>query len=78
MEKYRYTIIVLIGFVLWWGNNIYFGFNDKPISNIETAFDITSWVFLLWGVFGDITTNIQVNKVTNINTPKDVKVINRK
>lgn len=63
-----YRILVLVGLLLWWGENYYFEFNSKPINGIEKGFDITAQVFLWWGIIGDITHNLTIKKDTIITT----------
>lgn len=38
MKKYNY--IIIIGWLLWISETWYFGWNDKPINNIEYTFDL--------------------------------------
>jgi uncharacterized membrane protein len=74
-------IIVIIGFIIWFAETAYFGFNAKPESATESFFDFLSAFIIGWGVIGDILSNVTIIKKTfntfnethNITT-KDVKV----
>lgn len=58
----KYTYIIIIGWILWISETWYFGWNDKPINNIEHTLDLLSQFLILWGVIGDITTNLTIQK----------------
>ena len=62
MKKNKYIYIIIIGWALWIGETWYFGWNDKPINNIEKTLDILSTFLILWGVIGDLTKNVTIQK----------------
>lgn len=77
----KYMILFLIGFAIWIGENIFFGWNDKPESTAEKFLDVISWLFMIWGIIGDLISNVTIvkkhyntfNETHNITT-KEVKV----
>src|SRR5690242_16500526 len=53
-RKTYYVLLTFIGLALWIAETAYFGFHDKPQSGIEKMLDTISWVFILWGIIGNI------------------------
>lgn len=49
-----YVMLVLVGLTVWITETAYFGFNEKPQSGVEKILDTVSWLFIFWGVAGDI------------------------
>ena len=45
---------------IWAIETAFFGFNDMPETGLEKFLDVISFVLLVWGVIGDITTNQKV------------------
>lgn len=78
MKTKFYKYLIFAGFILWFGETAYFGWNDKPVNAIEKMLDIFSQAMILWGFIGDIATNltIQKNETNNINT-KSVNINGR-
>lgn len=75
----KYTALVLIGLALWLAETAYFGWNDRPENGIEGALDIVSAVLIIWGVIGDITTNMKVVKhYHNITNTKKLNYIDQR
>lgn len=70
----KYFVILVIGFALWIAETAYFGFNDKPESGLEGFLDVVTALMMIYGVVGDITTNLRIHKtyhnITNIKTNK--------
>lgn len=62
-----YRLLVLVGIILWLAETAYFGWNDRPQSNAEKFLDTLSWIFIIWGMLGDISSNLTIKKDTNIN-----------
>jgi len=54
----EYIILVIVGFTLWVLETAYFGWNEKPINEIEKILDVVSWVLIIWGILGDIASKI--------------------
>lgn len=71
----RYTYILLIGLSVWIIETIYFGFNREPESGLEAMLDTLSWVFIIWGIIGDILKGVNISK--NINIKADTGHIHR-
>lgn len=69
----KYLIITIIGIALWLIETAYFGWNSKAQSTPEKMFDAIGWLLIIWGFIGDITTNLNITKNTNITT-KTVEV----
>lgn len=69
-KKVGYSLLVVVGIILWWVETAYFGWNTKAESTIEGMLDSTAWIFIIWGVIGHISTNLTIQKVTNISTDK--------
>lgn len=74
MKNYKYTIILIVGVLLWVGETAYFGWNMEPLSSQEKVADVISQLVILWGLVGDILANITIQKVSNIKT-QNVEVI---
>ena len=68
MNKYNY--ILLAGFLLWFIGTWHGGWQMEAQSNFERFTDTISTILIVWGIFGDILSGIQIHKVTNISTPK--------
>lgn len=65
----KYFIVLVLGFALWIGETVYFGFNDKPESGLEGLLDVVSFLMMIYGVVGDLLTNLRIHKhYHNINT----------
>lgn len=71
----KYTVIVIIGLVLWIGETWYFGWNEHAESPVERILDTVSWLLVIWGVVADILTNVTIHKETNVTADK-VEIIN--
>lgn len=71
--------LVIIGLLLWIAETAYFGWNKTPVNGIERMADTIAWLFILWGLFGDITSNIKIEKSENVSitTPK-VEIIDKR
>ena len=68
MMKYKYTIIGFFGLALWFGETWYFGWNYKAKSVPEMMLDNISTILMIWGIIGDILSNVKLEKSTTINT----------
>lgn len=66
--KNNYKWLVLTGLVVWVVSTAYFGWNATPQSGQEGVLDTVSWVAIIWGVIGDVTSNLSITKKTIINT----------
>lgn len=54
MKKYKYTLIVIIGWLL------------DTLCGLPTI----GFILIFWGIFGDISTNLTIQKISNITTKK--------
>ena len=63
--KYKYATLALAGFTIWMLETAYFGYNRTAQSGIEHILDTISWIFIIWGVLGDILTNLKIEKTTH-------------
>lgn len=70
MKNKKYIILAFVGIFLWLIETAYFGWNKKPESGAETFLGVVSWVFILWGVIGDIAINLKIEKSDIINCEK--------
>lgn len=68
MKNQKYTIIGIIGLLLWLGETWYFGWNKTPKSVAEQMFDSISVILMSWGIIGDLLRNIKFVKEVNIST----------
>ncbi len=66
--KYKYALLGFIGLGLWIGETWYFGWNKTPENGVEAMLDNLSSILILWGIIGDITTNLTIKKDTIVNT----------
>lgn len=75
MKNYSYKIIFFLGLILWIAETALFGWNDKPVNDYERILDTLSWIFILWGILGDLLSNLKIekNETNNINT-KNVNI----
>lgn len=60
--KNKYFVILLAGFVLWVAETAYFGFNAEPENNIEAFLDVVSAGMIIYGLIGDLITNVEIHK----------------
>lgn len=66
MKKHKYLIIALAGFVLWFVETWYFGWNETAQSAAERALDMVSLWLIVWGTFGDISNGWEFHRNTYI------------
>ena len=72
----KYFIILVVGFVIWVAETAYFGFNKTPESGAEAFLDLVSAAMIIYGIIGDLTTNLRIHKhyhnisTTNVHTKK--------
>lgn len=76
-----YRSLVLVGLIFWIAETAYFGWNKTPQSPQEQIADYISIIMVFWGIVGDITRNVHIQKFNtthnNINT-KTVEIKNAK
>lgn len=82
MKKYKYSLMVFIGLILWVAETAFFGFNVEAQSFAEHFLDTISWVFIIWGVLGDLGQNLNIQRITNVHAKEvrvnEVEKVNRK
>lgn len=70
--KNKYFKIAIIGFIIWAIETAAFGFNAKPQSGLEGFLDTIAIILMIYGILGDIATNLHIHKhyksITNIKT----------
>lgn len=64
--KNSYKFMVAIGFIIWFAETAYFGWNETAQSAAERILDMLSLILIYWGVIGDIAANLQINKTVNV------------
>ena len=74
--KNKYNLMVFIGFMIWILGTWYGGWQDKASTPLEHITDIVGWLLVMWGVIGDITTNLSFvkNNYTNVTLPDSAEV----
>lgn len=60
-----YRKLAVSGFIFWILETAYFGFNETPINVFERFADIASQTAILWGILGDIFSNLTIVKHTH-------------
>lgn len=74
--KRKHLILIAIGFAVWLTETAAFGWNSTPHSYAEAHWDGLGIVIILWGIIGDILSNVEFHKnyykykETNITTRK--------
>ena len=66
----KYTLLATIGFTLWLTETAYFGWNETAQSTPESILDTIAWLFIVWGILGDILNGLQITKNTIIDQRK--------
>jgi hypothetical protein len=61
-SKRKYFVILVLGFLLWIGETATFGFNAKPQSGLEAMLDTVSAAMMIYGIIGDLLTNVEIHK----------------
>lgn len=74
MAKRKYLYLAMAGLALNLVETWLFGWHWKAQSGAESFWDSFSLILVVWGVIGDIASNVQIHKhhtsTTNINTQK--------
>ena len=65
----KYNLLVLFGLILWLSETAFFGWNETPQSGLEAMLDSISWLFIVWGIIGDVLKGLRVSKHYNITAP---------
>lgn len=60
--KRKHQIIIAIGVAIWLIETAVFGWNAKPGSVAEARWDGFAIVVILWGIIGDIFSNLEIHK----------------
>lgn len=58
----KYFIIASLGFLIWIIETAAFGFNAKPESGLESFLDVLSGGMIIYGILGDLLTNVEIHK----------------
>ncbi len=58
----KYFRIALLGFVIWIVETAAFGFNQNAESGLEAFLDAISIVLIIYGILGDLLTNVEIHK----------------
>jgi len=66
MKVKFYECLIVVGFIIWLAETAYFGFNVKPINNIEYFFDVFSVSLIFVGVVLGISEKILEKPPINI------------
>jgi len=69
-KKNFYKLMVIAGFILWFAETAYFGFNKTPVNGIEGTLDTAAFLWMGWGIMGDISSNLTFRKVNNFYAEK--------
>lgn len=77
MKKSKYFYILVAGFVLWVIETAAFGFNAKPESGLEGFLDTVATIMMLYGVVGDLLTNVEIHKHSNYYKYKETNIKTR-
>ena len=78
-NKTFYRLLVLLGFIVWFSETAYFGFNAVPHSNAEKMLDIISQIAIVWGVIGDVLNGLKISKHEhNITNTKKLNYIDQR
>ena len=76
MKRNKYFVILVIGFVLWAIETAAFGFNAKPSSGFEGFLDTIAIIMMVYGMIGDITTNLRITKTYHSVNTNNIKTKN--
>jgi hypothetical protein len=60
--KRKHLIIIGIGLVVWLAETAAFGWNRTPHSYAEARWDGLGVIIILWGVIGDVLSNVEFHK----------------
>lgn len=67
----KYTLMALVGIVLWIAETWAYGWNAKPGTAGESVLDSISGILIGWGIVGDILRNVKITKhVHNVTNTK--------
>lgn len=58
----KYFFIMTIGFILWFTETAYFGWNGKPSCPLESMADTVAWFLIMWGCIGDLISDVTIIK----------------
>jgi len=59
----NYKTMAIIGMILWLTESWYFGWNIEAVTSAEKYMDTFFSVLVLWGVFGDLSSNMCIIKL---------------
>lgn len=62
MLKFKYEILFVFGFIIWFIGTWTGGWSNTPQSNFERMTDFVGGIFMVWGIVGDILNNLTIVK----------------
>jgi len=73
MSKKFHNFLIIFGFLLWFAETVYFGFNLTPINNVEAFLDKFSTGLILVGIILAMFDFFAkpINAIVNINFDKE-------
>jgi len=78
MNKIKfYKVLAIAGVILWVSETAYFGWNKTAQSSMENMLDVISHIMIFWGIVGDITQNLTIQKINKTEITTEKTIINR-